>query len=200
MDNESLKNKFDISLFIKDNKDTIPALLCYVFGLFFGSIIAIKFSVFNSVVNMFLIHNQPFLTIFTNNLCLFLCLFCITVLLGVCIIGFPIINLVPFIMGIEIALKISYFYTQFSSKGIGYCLLIICPEASAFLTIILYSITNSNMLSKQLFDLSTKNSDTLISNDIKMYLNNYLKYLIAIVIICIINTVAEYLFGQIISI
>lgn len=200
MDSELTKNKLDISAIFEENKCYIPSILCYVFGLFLGSVIASKLNVYSAINDLFAIKSQSFLNIFTNNLCLFLCLYCVTVLLGVCIIGFPIINIIPFVIGIEIAIKISYFYTQFSTKGIGYCLLIVCPEASAFFTIILYTITNSNILSRNIFDISTKNSDTLISNDIKMYLNNYLKYLVVIIFITIINTVAEFLLGQIISI
>ncbi len=194
------KKSINVSVIYDNYNEYVIPLACYVFGLFIGSIISSKFGVFDDLISIFKSSSTTFLSIFFNRLSVYLCIYCVALLFGLCIVGYPFINIIPLFIGFEIAIKISYYYTQFSVKGFGYSLLLICPEIASFMTVILYSITNSNNLSQLIYNTATKKSDTLQSNDIKVYLKNYMLYSVYIVTIALINAVLEYLLNTIISI
>lgn len=131
---------------------------------------------------------NDFLNLFINNLGFYFLVFALTVLLGICLVGFPIINAVPLIIGVQAGLEIAYYYLNFGFKGFGYCVLMIAPFVSSFLTVIVYTVSLSSELSRKIYDLTIGKKDTAEKIEYKKYMKKYLLYAIMIVIVALVNS------------
>lgn len=131
---------------------------------------------------------NDFLNLFVNNLGFYFLVFALTVLLGICLVGFPIINAVPLIIGVQAGLEIAYYYLNFGFKGFGYCILMIAPFVSSFLTVIVYTVSLSSELSRKIYDLTIGKKDTAEKIEYKKYMKKYLLYAIMIVIVALVNS------------
>lgn len=131
---------------------------------------------------------NDFLNLFINNLGFYFLVFALTVLLGICLIGFPIINAVPLIIGVQAGLEIAYYYLNFGFKGFGYCILMIAPFVSSFLTVIVYTVSLSSELSRKIYDLTIGKKDTAEKIEYKKYMKKYLLYALMIVIVALVNS------------
>ena len=131
---------------------------------------------------------NDFLNLFINNLGFYFLVFALTVLLGICLVGFPIVNAVPLIIGVQAGLEIAYYYLNFGFKGFGYCILMIAPFVSSFLTVIVYTVSLSSELSRKIYDLTIGKKDTAEKIEYKKYMKKYLLYAIMIVIVALVNS------------
>lgn len=131
---------------------------------------------------------NDFLNLFINNLGFYFLVFALTVLLGICLVGFPIINAVPLIIGVQAGLEIAYYYLNFGFKGFGYCILMIAPFVSSFLTVIVYTVSLSSELSRKIYDLTIGKNDTAEKIEYKKYMKKYLLYALMIVIVALVNS------------
>lgn len=131
---------------------------------------------------------NDFLNLFINNLGFYFLVFALTVLLGICLVGFPIINAVPLIIGVQAGLEIAYYYLNFGFKGFGYCILMIAPFVSSFLTVIVYTVSLSSELSRKIYDLTIGKKDTVEKIEYKKYMKKYLLYALMIVIVALVNS------------
>lgn len=131
---------------------------------------------------------NDFLNLFINNLGFYFLVFALTVLLGICLVGFPIINAVPLIIGVQAGLEIAYYYLNFGFKGFGYCILMIAPFVSSFLTVIVYTVSLSSELSRKIYDLTIGKKNTAEKIEYKKYMKKYLLYAIMIVIVALVNS------------
>lgn len=196
------KESFDFDDFLEKNKEYIFLLLIYVAGLLAGSLLfkSLDLSKYSSYVSDFLtVKGDSLLSVAVDRLSVYLIIYVFTILLGLCIIGFPIINLVPLLCGFEVAIKIAFYYNLYSLKGIGYSLLMIAPEAAVFMVILFFTISASKKLSKNIFDISVqKNSKKQIV--LADYLKSFLKYGAEIIVISFVNSLIIYLFNSIIKI
>lgn len=197
------KEKINIVEIIIDNKDYIYPACFYIAGIILGTFFFefINNSAFSKVMDdVFKLNQGSFIDIFLNRFCIYFSLFSITVFLGMCLVGFPIINALPLICGLEIALKLSYYYVNFSAKGIGYCVLMIIPECAAFLTVLIYTIKLSSQLSKNIYAFTTKKTDIEEEFTLSPYLKNFFVYALCVTGISAINAGIIYLLANIISI
>lgn len=192
--------KIDIEQLINENLSYIVYICVYFAGLIIGSLLykniytRINNELFEDVFNY---HTDDFLETFFSKLSIYLSVYLITVLIGLCVIGYPIVCSVPFLCGIEIALKLSYFYNLYNFKGFGYSLLIIIPEASMFILVLIYAIKSAGDMSKNLMQIARNN---VPNNEvsIKSYLKSFLIYGSEIIVISLINAVLIHAFNQII--
>lgn len=192
--------KIDIEQLINENLSYIVYICVYFAGLIIGSLLykniytRINNELFEDVFNY---HADDFLETFFSKLSIYLSVYLITVLIGLCVIGYPIVCSVPFLCGIEIALKLSYFYNLYNFKGFGYSLLIIIPEASMFILALIYAIKSAGDMSKNLMQIARNN---VPNNEvsIKSYLKSFLIYGSEIIVISLINAVLIHAFNQII--
>lgn len=192
--------KIDIEQLINENLSYIVYICVYFAGLIIGSLIykniytRINNELFEEVFNY---QADDFLETFFSKLSIYLSVYLITVLIGLCVIGYPIVCSVPFLCGIEIALKLSYFYNLYNFKGFGYSLLIIIPEASMFILVLIYAIKSAGDMSKNLMQVARNN---VPNNEvsIKSYLKSFLIYGSEIIVISLINAVLIHAFNQII--
>lgn len=198
----TVKNEFDFDDFFKSNKQYIYLILIYISGLLAGTLLfrslnLIRFS--STIGEILAIKSDSLLAVFTDRLSVYLLIYVFTILLGLCIIGFPIINLVPFLCGFEISIKIAYYFNIYSLKGIGYSLLMIVPETAAFMVILFFTICSSKSLSKSIFDISLqKNPEKQLI--LKDYFKSFLIYGAGIAVISFVNSVIIFLFNSIIKI
>lgn len=192
--------KIDIEQLINENLSYIVYICVYFAGLIIGSLLykniytRINDELFENVFNY---QADDFLETFFSKLSIYLSVYLITVLIGLCVIGYPIVCSVPFLCGIEIALKLSYFYNMYNFKGFGYSLLIIIPEASMFILVLIYAIKSAGDMSKNLMQIARNN---VPNNEvsIKSYLKSFLIYGSEIIVISLINAVLIHAFNQII--
>ena len=196
-----LKAKKDISIteLYSENKAFFYSLLFYVSGLILGSFLCTYNNALTKILEgFFTLQINGFVNLFINRICLYLTVYSATVLLGMCLIGFPFINAIPLICGIEIGVKLSYYYINYSIKGIGYSLLMIIPESAAFITVIIYTIIKSSNLSRGIYSLTTK-TDTAQDVNLKLYLKSFILYSLIVTLIAFVNAGAIYLLNSIIS-
>jgi stage II sporulation protein M len=200
MDEITTKEKKGLISTLIDNKEYIYPILFYLAGLIIGSIFYSNINLNDVFSALFQLNSENFLSLFINRFSIYISIFALTVLLGMCLIGFPFINLVPLFCGIEIGIKISYYYVTYSVKGIGYSLLMIIPESAIFLAVLVFTIKSSNELSKSIYDATTKKSDMTKEINLKSYLKKFLLYGVIVAGISSINALASYLLGSIINI
>lgn len=187
---------------IINEREFIYPLLFYASGLLIGSF---SYSLLNSdafikVLNSIFESNQnDFGSLFICNFALYISFFMVSLLLGMCLFGYPVINVIPLIMGVIIAIKVTYFYTTYSVKGIGYSLLMIIPEASLLVCAIMYTVSSGTKLSKYIFN-KTSNNDSAGELQIKKLLTHYLIYASVVAISALINSLLTFLLKSIIKI
>lgn len=188
---------------IAHEKDIVYPTVFYVAGLLLGTfslnIYRTNSSFLRILKSLFIIKSNDFSAIFINNLALYISVFAIAVLLGMCLIGYPVINAIPFLTGVSLSIKITYFISTFSVKGIGYSLIIIIPEGAAFVTVLILSISVSSKLSKHILDCTSGKQTSITKTDTKNLLKQYIKYALAVVLISFINSLLVYLLKAIIT-
>lgn len=187
IENEDEKEKFDFVSFFKQNKTYIYSLFFYFAGLICGSFIYKKCQ--SDVLNSILAPNDDsFVQMLVNNLSVYFLLFAISVLLGLCLVGFPFINLIPMLIGFETSMKVAYYYINYGIKGAGYVLLMIAPFVCFYSTVIFYAISMSYTISKNIYSITIKKEDLNEKFNYKLYLKKYLIYAGIIFIAAVINT------------
>ena len=199
---QSENKSIDLPELIIENKEFIYSALFYISGLILGAFI---YKVINNTALSKLIElifkstAQTFVSVFLNRFFLYFSIYVLCVLLGMCLIGFPLLNAVPLLIGTELAIKISYFYVNYKLKGIGFSLLMIIPEGAAFTTVLIYAIKTSTKLSRKIYEI-TANKTPSYSIEIKEYYKKYIVYGLIITLISFINALASFLIGAIIKI
>ena len=192
------KEKTDFNDLLEKNKEYIYLLLFYISGLLAGSLLfnSLNMSKYSSYISDLLtIKNDSLLSVTVDRLSLYFLVYVFAILLGLCIIGFPIINFLPLLCGFEVAIKIAFYYNLYLIKGIGYSFLMIAPETAAFMAILFFTISASKKLSKNIFTASIRKN---IENQIILtdYLKLFLKYGAEIIAISIVNSITIYLFNS----
>ena len=181
----------------KENKFIFYSSLFYSFGLFIGAYFY-KLVQNDKLNNLVAIHDDEFISLLLSNFCLYFSVFLITAFLGFCMIGKPIEYIVPIIIGIGVGCRISYYFVNFNSKGVGYCLIMILPYIALFMTVISYTINTSSRLSTQLF-LLTKGEG---NNDFELfpYIKKYLIYFALIIAVTALDSILTKLLFSVVTI
>lgn len=195
------KEKISFNELYDEYKDFIYPFLFYIAGLL---LVSLLFSRINGSLNDFMTEcfvqkNETLTALLIHSFSIYFSVFSVAVFLGLCLIGYPIINIIPLIYGFVTGCKVCYFYVNYGFNGIAYSLLLIIPEASAFVITLLFTIKNSSLLSKNIYSLTTKKSDITEEVSFKSYLINYLKYAVFVAIIAATNSLVTALLQSIIS-
>lgn len=175
--NDKKSFKFDFY----EYKSVIYTALFYAFGLFIGSYFY-KISATETLNELLRPQEHSLANLFISNFCVYFSLYVLVVFLGFCLIGYPIINIIPTVIGLVTGLKASYLFINYSVKGVGYSLIMLIPFAALFLTVIAFTIHESTSLSKKLISI-TKNTDEHNEFNLKPYVKKYL-----ILALCILAT------------
>lgn len=197
---EKKEPKKSIYEIFSENKTVIYSIIFFAAGLLCGALIykkcrteALDEMIKSAVSN-------EFLNLFINNLGFYFFVFALTVLLGICLIGFPLINIVPFLIGFQAGLEIAYYYLNYSVKGFGYSLLMIAPFICTFLTVIMYTISLSSDLSRKIYNITLNKDIGCEKINYKSYMKKYALYALLIVVVALINSGVTSALSGIISI
>ena len=196
------QNKNSPLQIIIENKEYIYPLLFYAAGLIIasGGYRIISNSAISSLIKTVFSNKQiEFVEFFLNRFSVYMSLYVVCVFLGMCLVGFPFINIIMTLIGAELAIKTAYYYINFSAKGIGFALLMIIPEGAAIGTVLIYAIKTSNELSRRIFEIAAKNN-TSEAVDIKYFLKRYLLFALIVLLITLVNALVSYFLSGIISI
>lgn len=120
------EKKIDFEKIIIDNKTIIYSTVLYSCALAIGSVIY-RLLQSNSFDKLFQSKNTTVSQLFCENICNYMSLFLITVFLAFCLIGYGIVNIIPFILGLQTGISTAYYYMNFQTKGVGYAIILIAP-------------------------------------------------------------------------
>lgn len=196
---EKFKEKKDIFEIFSENKSYIYTMIFYAAGLLCGSFVYQKCQ--NEALDkLFSAANEEFLQMFLNNLSLYMLVFAISVLLGICLVGFPFINIIPLAVGFEAGMKISYYYINYGIKGAGYSFLMVAPFVCLLMTVLSYSSSTSYYISKRIYDITVKKTEDTEEFNYKSYIKKYLLYAGFIVLASLVNAAVSTFLQGIIAI
>lgn len=183
------KKKFDFDSFFNNNKSFIYSVIFYIAGLLLGALIYSQLNdsaaeLISKAVNPI---TSDFKKMFFSTVAVYIDVFVFVVIFGVSLFGFRFINCIPLLIGFAVSLKISYFYTSYSANGITYCALLVIPQSCVFAETIIYTIKSSSLMSRQIYNSTTKKSDTEDFN-LKLYLKDFVIYIVVIIVISALNS------------
>lgn len=183
------KKKFDFDSFFNNNKSFIYSVIFYIAGLLLGALIYSQLNdsaaeLISKAVNPI---TSDFKKMFFSTVAVYISVFVFVVIFGVSLFGFRFINCIPLLIGFAVSLKISYFYTSYSANGITYCALLVIPQSCVFAETIIYTIKSSSLMSRQIYNSTTKKSDTEDFN-LKLYLKDFVIYIVVIIVISALNS------------
>lgn len=183
------KKKFDFDSFFNNNKSFIYSVIFYIAGLLLGALIYSQLNdsaaeLISKAVNPI---TSDFKKMFFSTIAVYIAVFVFVVIFGVSLFGFRFINCIPLLIGFAVALKISYFYTSYSANGITYCALLVIPQSCVFAETIMYTIKSSSLMSRHIYNSTTKKSDTEDFN-LKLYLKDFVIYIVVIIVISALNS------------
>lgn len=183
------KKKFDFDSFFNNNKSFIYSVIFYIAGLLLGALIYSQLNdsaaqLISKAVNPI---TSDFKKMFFSSVAVYIAVFVFVVIFGVSLFGFRFINCIPLLIGFAVALKISYFYTSYSANGITYCALLVIPQSCVFAETIIYTIKSSSLMSRHIYNSTTKKSDTEDFN-LKLYLKDFVIYIVVIIVISALNS------------
>ena len=197
---EKKEPKKSIYEIFSENKTVIYSIIFFAAGLSCGALIYKKCRTEGLDEMIKSAVSNEFLNLFINNLGFYFFVFALTVLLGICLIGFPLINIVPFLIGFQAGLEIAYYYLNYSVKGFGYSLLMIAPFICTFLTVIMYTISLSSDLSRKIYNITLNKDIGCEKINYKSYMKKYALYALLIVVVALINSGVTSALSGIISI
>lgn len=201
MDNIKIKKHTDYSKLIEENKHYIIITVIYILGLIAGTLIYknLDTDALNKTLEKLLLSkDNTFLSIFVQKIITYFCVYIFTVVFALSVIGYPAVNIIPFLCGFEIAVKLSYYYTLYNVKGLGYSLLLNAPEISAFMLIIIFTVNQAGELSKKIFRSTFMKEQSEINNATH-YLKIFCIYILEIICVATVNSLVEYLLSSIIT-
>lgn len=147
--------------------------------------------------NVFISNQTEFLNAFINYTFVYGLTFLVILFSGFCVFGSLLLYAIPVLCGFEISIKLSYYYTLYNMKGIGYSLLTIIPEFALFMIITIFGINCSIVLNKRLLRLLKDNTGRGV--DLKFYLRDYAIFAVGIVLASLINSLSVCLFSSLIQ-
>lgn len=165
------KEKKSFSFDFQEYKSVIYTAVFYAFGLFAGSYFY-RIASTDTLNELLKPQQQSILSLFASDFCVYFSLYLIVVFLGFCLIGYPVVNIIPTVIGIVIGIKTAYLFINYSVKGIGYSVVMLVPYAALFLTVITFTIQISSNLSKELMSI-TKKSEENTQLNLKPYIKKY---------------------------
>ena len=182
----SAKRKLILTRFLTITK---VSFIFYIAGLLLGALIysQLNYSAAELISKAVNPITSDFKKMFFSTVAVYIAVFVFVVIFGVSLFGFRFINCIPLLIGFAVSLKISYFYTSYSANGITYCALLVIPQSCVFAETIIYTIKSSSLMSRQIYNSTTKKSDTEDFN-LKLYLKDFVIYIVVIIVISALNS------------
>ncbi len=181
---KSDKSLYDIFF---ENKSALYGIMFYAAGLLCGAFLYQKCK--TDALNELITANSSndFTNLFINNLGFYFLAFAAAVVLGLCLVGFPFINLIAMIIGIHAGINVAYYCINYAAKGFGYSLLMIAPFVCSFLTVIIFTISLSSDLSKKIYNITANKSEKCEKIAYGIYVKKYALYALELVVVSFFN-------------
>lgn len=196
------RKNIDINTVFTENKYYFIALIFYLAGIFTGTLIyknldsnKIEIATNSIIQNSY----DDFLHLFLTNSLIYTLLLTITLFIGMSLIGYLLINFIPLLYGFEIAVRLCYYYTTYNNKGIGYSLLLIIPQTTLIVTILLLSTKPIGELSKNLLEIVLKNEEFSEEINIGLFCKKTIIIYIIMIIASAINSLLLYFLNSLIT-
>lgn len=198
----TISNKKDLLNFVTGNYKIMILLLLLVAGIVYSSFSYQSLAESKSVlVNVLtsqqnLKATQGFMDCFYNILTQYSIYFFIALIFGMCAIGAPIVAFLPFVYGMGIGFQVTFLYTQYQLKGIGYTALMIMPMAVVFSVLILYCAKESINMSWDILSLIQESKKPTIK--MATYFKRQLIFALCFVVFSLLNAALITAFSPII--
>lgn len=196
-DFDNIKKKSTLNFNFSENKSSAYAMLFYSFGLFIGAFFY-KIAQSDNLNKIIMVQNDNIKELLIRNFCIYLTIFLMTAFFGFCLIGKPIAYIVPVFVGIGIGCKLGYYFVNYSTKGIGYSLIMIVPYIALFMCILLYTISTTSDLSSSLIKLAKGEGGNRI--ELPPYYKKYIIYFALIIAVAVLDSVLTKLLVSVVTI
>ena len=185
-----------LTYFFNNRKTTFLAVIL-IFGVFCGAIVAKNMSDENTAKlhelfsNFIVLNNSDsFLKSASETIISSMLLPCIVSFLGVSILGFFIIPVVPFFHGLGLGLICSYLYSTFGAKGIGYCAFAFLPGNVLQCLVLIFFCRECMAMSYSMFSLgrgTIQLGQFDMHNELKLYVTRILVFALMMFASALIN-------------
>ena len=166
-------------LIIKESRRIVFLLCLFICGLIIGS-----FAVKNNdsllsgqleeIIKSAILKKEgmSFINAFCDSLITDFVFLLLAFSLGLCAIGIPVISVLPLIKGFSVGITGSFIYSEYSVKGVCYCLLVFFPAQILMSAILIIACNEGFYMSADLFS-TLNNSASNEKNLIRMYLTRF---------------------------
>lgn len=177
----------DVTKFIAQNYRIILIVLIFMIGivvsmLCFDYVKNSENSIIQILAQQYEIkETQTIKSCFINNMTMFSIYICSIFLCGVCALGIPVIPVFPFIYGINVGYQVTYLYTTYGAKGVGYTALMVVPISAIFTLIMIFACNEALSMSTDIFTCIQDNKKSKI--DLLVYVKRFAIFLVITVFI-----------------
>ncbi len=190
-----------VSDIFENNKQLVYSVLIYLAGVIIGSFyfktISDDSSLNKAFSALFAASDYSFTTVLLSKVILYSFVFLTVVFLSMSIYGFALVNFTELLCGLGTAIKISFYYSQ-SVAGIGYAALVSIPQCALFVTVLLFLIKSAGELSREVYCLAIKKTDTALYNSPAQYLKMYLVFYLVMLLVALINSASVFALSKVI--
>ncbi|MEZ3497517.1 MAG: stage II sporulation protein M [Lachnospiraceae bacterium] len=191
------------SAVLRNNQKLIMLTLIFICGLFVGALTVKNTNAVLGASLKSLLENyytarsgqsvlHSFLSVFGSE-CIFLL---IAMLFGVCIIGEPILWLLPFVKGLGIGIISGYLYQAYTLQGMTYFSVYVLPSAVLASAALLLGCKESILMTRDLTRILLKGESNSGIDMFKLYILRYAVLLGSLVFCAALSTAATVLFAD----
>ncbi len=191
------------SAVLHKNQKLIMLTMIFICGLFVGALTVKKInndlgeSLKALIENYYIarcgqsvLHN--FLSVFGSE-CVFLL---VAMLFGVCIIGEPILWLLPFVKGLGIGIVSGYLYQTFTLQGLTYFSVYVLPSAVLAAAALLLGCKESILMTRDIARVLRKGESRSGTNMFKLYILRYAVLLGSLIFCAALSASTAFLFAD----
>lgn len=191
------------SAILQNNQKLIMLTLIFICGLFVGALtVKNTNAVFGEslkslVENYYTARNgqsvlHSFLSAFGSE-CIFLL---IAMLFGVCIIGEPILWLLPFVKGLGLGIISGYLYQAYTLQGLTYFSVYVLPAAVLASAALLLACKESILMTRDIAKILLKGESHSSAEMFKLYILRYTVLLVCLVFCAALSAATAFLFAD----
>lgn len=191
---------------LKESWRIILLLSLFICGLIIGSFVvknndSIMSNQLESIIKSGITtkNNSQFWEVFFNSITVNLVFLISAFSLGLCAIGIPFISLIPLIKGFGLGISGAYIYSNYSVKGVCYCLLILFPAQIISSALLIYACNESYYMSGDLFFSLNNSLNLKEKNPVRLYLTRFLLLALFIALSAGFDAVLSSLFSSFFS-
>lgn len=172
----------DITKFISENYKLILIVLVFLMGIVVSMICFDYVKSSENVIIQIISkqyeikETQSVKSCFLNNLTMFSIYLSSAFLCGVCALGIPVIPILPFLYGMNVGYQVTYLYTTYGAKGVGYTALMVVPLSVIFAMIITFASNEALNMSAEIFTCVQDNKKAKI--DLLVYVKRFAVFLV----------------------